>query len=170
MNYRDFRGGDPDWKGSAGPVKRGEEADMADLYDMLQEITDYSHEEKLDLIRESYTALLPAFREIDRETQGLSYVADIIGTAASADGVLDETELAVMRTVMEASDLDLPDDRLADMIRNSGTEDVKKMVYALSDMLDPELRGRIVLLTAGVCSVDDRISEEEIGLIRGLLD
>lgn len=143
---------------------------MSQLYDMLQDIVNLSDEDKLRLFKESYLELLPVFKEVDPQTQGLSFISEIIGTAAAADGQLDSSEIRIMRIVTDASGLHLTDAQLTSLILDSGTEHVREQLVRLSEVLDPELRARLVMLTAVVCSLDDRINEKEIDLIASLMD
>lgn len=143
---------------------------MSQLYDMLQDIVNLSDKDKLRLFRESYLELLPVFKEVDPQPQGLSYISEIIGTAASADGQVDPSEIRIMRVITDANGLDLTDAQLTGLILDSGTEHVREQVVRLSEVLDPELRARLVMLTAVVCSLDDRINEKEIDLIASLMD
>ena len=143
---------------------------MSQLYDMLQDIVNLSDEDKLRLFKESYLELLPVFKEVDPQTQGLSFISEIIGTAAAADGQLDSSEIRIMRIVTDSSGLHLTDAQLTSLILDYCTEHVREQLVRLSEVLDPELRARLVMLTAVVCSLDDRINEKEIDLIASLMD
>ena len=143
---------------------------MSSLRVILQELVDKSFEEKLSIIRDSYKDLKPALSELDEKTKGLSFVADIIGTAASADVSYDPREITILRTVMDTAGLDFSDSDLEKILKDSGTEGVRKMVTALSDMLEPGLRGSLILMIAAVCACDDKISTEEIDLISRLVE
>ena len=112
---------------------------MSQLYDMLQDIVNLSDEDKLRLFKESYLELLPVFKEVDPQTQGLSFVSEIIGTAAAADGQLDSSEIRIMRIVTDASGLHLTDAQLTSLILDSGTEHVREQLVRLSEVLDHEL-------------------------------
>ncbi len=143
---------------------------MSQLYDKLQQIVDLSDKDKTALFKDSYHELLPIFRQVDPDTKGLSFISEIIGTAASADGKVDPSEMRIMKIVTESADIKLTDQEIESLILESGSPDIKEGIVRLSAVLSPSLKAHLFMMTACVCALDDRISSSEIDLIADFLD
>ena len=142
---------------------------MASLRDTMQKMVNLSEDAKLDIILENCQELMPTLRKMDSKTHGLVFLAAIMSTAITADGKLHVKEAAIFKALMKAVGVTMSDEEVVKMIVSMGKQGTYDAVKALANALDANKKANLVMMVAGICSLDDRVSPEELSYIDDLI-
>lgn len=142
---------------------------MASFNDTLQQIVNLSTEEKVGLAATSYLKILPLLKEVDSKTNGMTLLCAILGSAAGADGKLNSAETALIQAILKAEGLELDSGDVKQLVQSSTRDDVVNVVRKLAGIMSSEQQAALVALAAAMCSIDDKISRDEVAYIAGLL-
>ena len=144
---------------------------MSDFSEIMQDLVNQSDEFKISLAVDCLGELLPTFRSFDPEHDGMYILYTLLGTTVAADGHLTDKEYAFIASLFTALDVEADEEEIIDLCRTcAGNEDAYQMMMDVRDHLDDEGINTLANLVAAICSIDDRISSEELSYITDLLD
>ena len=141
---------------------------MSSFNDILQNLVNQDDDTKLQLALDCYKELLPTFQVLDPETNGLMITYAILGTAAAADDKLTGPEYAFIDGLLEAIGDKLSEEEILQLVWASNTQRAYALVREVRDHLNDDGTNTLINLIAAICSLDDRISKEEIAYIKSL--
>ena len=146
---------------------------MSVFDDTLQRIVNMDDGEKMALAASSFRDVYPAMCRFDDEpdADGHYIFTIILAGVLAADGKFNEYELGMAAGIMKAVGYVFSSDELANILAKilKGL-DVYKIIGNFNNTLDEDENVAFVTLVATICSIDDRISKEEVALIRDLLE
>ena len=138
--------------------------------DILQNIVNYSTEQKISMAVECYASLLPTLASIDKDTNGLVLLTSIFGTAVAADGQVTPEEAAFISAMLKALKINVSYDDVIKLIKNSSSVQDYELIHTLAGALNSKQKADLVTFVACICSIDDRISKEEYAYLSLLMD
>ncbi|MCR5734168.1 MAG: hypothetical protein K6G22_06130, partial [Lachnospiraceae bacterium] len=88
----------------------------------------------------------------------------------AADGKLTEREFEFVNGLLDAAGKHTSEDVLIDLIQSAANDEgAYEIVKEVRDHLNDDGVNTLLNFIAAVCSIDDRISAEEVSLIKSLL-
>lgn len=143
---------------------------MGNLEKVLQDLVNRDDEFKIDLAVDCFAELYPTMKVLDPDHAGMYIVYTILGTTVAADGKLTQAEYAFIKALLSGVGLEHSEEEILDMVQTcAGNRDAYQMIKDVRDRLTPEGVNTLVNLVAAICSIDDRISADEVTYIKALL-
>ena len=145
---------------------------MASINEILQDLVNQSDEEKMSLIASNYKDIYPKLCRFDNEPNADGHYTTmiILAAAISADGELDQYEAAVVSSIMGAIGYNIPDSQLPKTMRGVCENiDVYRVLADFMDTLNTSERASLAVFIAAVCAIDDKLTKNEVALIKDLL-
>ncbi|MCR4907234.1 MAG: TerB family tellurite resistance protein [Lachnospiraceae bacterium] len=141
---------------------------MGQFEDVLQDLVNMDTDDKVDMAVEIYAELLPEFRRLDSQHDGMAIAFALLGLAASIDGELSSEEFGFISGVFDAQDMGFDEEETLHIIRYAAKnkQDAYDLIKAAHDNMNEEDQSRLLQFIAVFSSLDDRISAEEIALIK----
>ena len=139
---------------------------------ILQDLVNKSDEEKMSLIASNYKDIYRKLIQFDDEPDGDGHYTTMIILAAAvcADGQLDPYEAAVVSSIMGAIGYNIPESKLPEIFRNIASDcDVYEILANFMSTLDNEEKASLAVFIAAVCSIDDKLTKNEVALIKDML-
>ena len=138
--------------------------------EIMQDLVNRDDEFKIKLAVDCYADLLPVFKQFDPDTDGMIITYAILATTAAADRQLSEKEFMFIDGLLDAAGAPLSHEEIVDLVVSAANdENAYGIVKEVRDHLDDEGVNTLVNLIAAICSIDDRISPDEVALIKSLL-
>ncbi|MBQ3290831.1 MAG: hypothetical protein IJH43_00470 [Mogibacterium sp.] len=138
--------------------------------DVLQDLVNSSDEEKLGIAFEAYKNLKPALIILDPRNNGLFLTSAIFGVAIAQDGNLNSAEAAMMSAFLMTEGINASMDEITEMCVKSADPEIYTLVRDLAQALPVSARSDLITLVAAICSIDDRISRDELRFLNDLMD
>ena len=146
---------------------------MSTFNELLQDLVNKSDEEKMSLIASNFKDIYPKLIKFDDEpdSDGHYTTMIILACAVCADGELDQFEAAVVSSIMGAIGYDIPESKLADIMRGITKElSIYEVMADFMDTLNTDERASLCVLVAAICAIDDKLTKNEVALIRDLME
>ncbi len=139
--------------------------------EMLQDLVNQDDEFKTRLAVECYVDLLPTFQKIDPKTNGMIVTYAILATTAAADGKLTKAEFDFIDGLLAVTGHETSEEDIIELVTAAAEDETAYgIVKEVRESLNDEGAERLINLIAAICSIDDRISSEEVAYIKSLLD
>ena len=139
--------------------------------EMLQDLVNQDDEFKTRLAVECYVDLLPTFQKIDPKTNGMIVTYAILATTVAADGKLTKAEFDFIDGLLAVTGHETSEEDIIELVTAAAEDETAyEIVKEVRESLNDEGAERLINLIAAICSIDDRISSEEVAYIRSLLD
>ena len=135
---------------------------MATFNELLQNAVNSDYSTLVKNAQTALVALMPLFKKLDEEHEGVFLSTSVILSAIAADGVLTGLEKKFLGDV-----LGLSDDTISKFISMYDSRMVE-LTDKLADSNDT-VKAAILALIVPFCAVDEKISREETAFIRKIL-
>ena len=138
--------------------------------DTLQQIVNMDTEEKIHLAADSFFTLQPAFEAVDPEYKGMTIVYALLGTVLVADEELSPEELGFAKGMLSAIGEEHSDDEIVSLCEYTAKTygQAYEIIRSFREKLTDDGVTELITFVAALCSIDDRISADEVKLIKSL--
>ena len=138
--------------------------------DTLQQIVNMDTEEKIHLAADSFFTLQPAFEAVDPEYKGMTIVYALLGTVLVADEELSPEELGFAKGMLSAIGEERSDDEIVSLCEYTAKTygQAYDIIRSFREKLTDDGVTELITFVAALCSIDDRISADEVKLIKSL--
>ncbi len=110
------------------------------------------------------------FAEICPDDDGFGIIAALLCTGAGMDDVLTPTEAALVSGVLEALDVEMTDDEIAELIRETNNKESYELVGNVFRLLTPDEQTSFITFYACMFAVDQEYSEEELEMLQTMFE
>ncbi|MBR6380835.1 MAG: helix-turn-helix domain-containing protein [Lachnospiraceae bacterium] len=141
-----------------------------DFREMLQDLVNQDDETKINIAAKCYAELLPTFKKLDPDSDGMMITYALLSTTAAADGELTAAEFRFIDALLEARGVSLSQEQIVQLVgKAAGNRTAYSLVREIRDQLNDD--GMVILINflAALCSIDDRISKEEIAFLEDMI-
>ncbi len=138
--------------------------------DTLQQIVNMDTEEKIHLAADSFFTLQPVFEAVDPEYKGMTIVYALLGTVLVADEQLSPEELGFAKGMLSAIGEERSDDEIVSLCEYTAKTygQAYEIIRSFREKLTDDGVTELITFVAALCSIDDRISADEVKLIKSL--
>lgn len=136
---------------------------MNEFGDLLQEIVNMEYDELLVMAKTSLENLMPTFKLLDKENNGVFMVVAVVLAAVGSDGKLTPTEKSFVCDL-----LNLEPDTVSSMIKMYDGRELE-MADTIADSLNSDLKASMISFVAAIAASDESIKPEEVKFLTKLL-
>ncbi len=136
----------------------------------LQKIVNMDTEEKIHLAADAFFTLQPAFEAVAPEYKGMTIVYALLGTVLVADEKLTAEELGFAKGMLSAISEDHSDEEIVRLCEYTAKTygQAYEIIRSFRDKLTDDGVTELITFVAALCAIDDRISSDEVKLIKSL--
>ena len=143
---------------------------MASIEDVLNDLIQRDPGEIASIAVQMLGELQDTFARICPEDNGLGIIAALLCTSAGMDDVLTPTECALVSGVLEALDVEMTDDEIADLIRETNTSESYELIGNVFRMLSSDEQTSFITFYACMFAIDKDISDDELEMLRTMFE
>ena len=136
---------------------------MNEFGDLLQEIVNMEYDELLVMAKTSLENLMPTFKLLDKENNGVFMVVAVVLAAVGSDGKLTPTEKSFVCDL-----LNLEPDTVSSMIKMYDGRELE-MADTIADSLNSDLKASMISFVAAIAASDESIKADEVKFLKRLL-
>lgn len=136
---------------------------MNEFGDLLQEIVNMEYDELLVMAKTSLENLMPTFKLLDKENNGVFMVVAVVLAAVGSDGKLTPTEKSFVCDL-----LNLEPDTVSNMIKMYDGRELD-MADRIADSLNSDLKASMISFVAAIAASDESIKADEVKFLKRLL-
>lgn len=136
---------------------------MNEFGDLLQEIVNMEYDELLVMAKTSLENLMPTFKLLDKENNGVFIVVAVVLAAVGSDGKLTPTEKSFVCDL-----LNLEPDTVSNMIKMYDGRELD-MADRIADSLNSDLKASMISFVAAIAASDESIKADEVKFLKRLL-
>lgn len=139
-----------------------------DMKELLQQVVDLPTDDKLAFALSAIKGLAPEIQKHFDSEQTAKIIISVFATSVAADGKLTSEEFALVKAFLSAGGIDMPDEKLVEMLASLAANGAYEMVNALNKILSTEGQAHLIALVTVICAIDDRIDSHEVSYIMDL--
>ncbi|MCR5251889.1 MAG: hypothetical protein K6E50_14915 [Lachnospiraceae bacterium] len=143
---------------------------MASIEEVLDDLIQKEPGEIASIAVQMLGELQDKFAEIDPEDNGLGIIIALLSTSAGMDDVLTPTESALVSGILEALDVEMTDDEITDLIRETNTSDSYELVGNVYRLLSSDEQTSFITFYACMFAIDKEYSDEELEMLKTLFE
>ena len=136
---------------------------MNEFGDLLQEIVNMEYDELLVMAKASLENLMPTFKLLDKENNGVFMVVAVVLAAVGSDGKLTPKEKSFVCDL-----LNLEPDTVSSMIKMYDGRELE-MADTIADSLNSDLKASMISFVAAIAASDESIKADEVKFLKRLL-
>ena len=143
---------------------------MAGIKKLLDDLIQKEPGEIASIAVQVLGELQEKFAEIDPEDNGLGIIVALLSTSAGMDDILTPTESALVSGILEALDIEMTDDEITDLIRETNTSDSYELVGNVFRLLSNDEQTSFITFYACMFAIDKEYSDDELEMLRTMFE
>ena len=143
---------------------------MANIKDVLDDLIQREPGEIASIAVQMLGELQDKFAEICPDDNGFGIIAALLCTGAGTDDVLTPTESALVSGVLEALDVEMTDDEIAELIRETNTDESYELVGNVFRLLSSDEQTSFITFYACMFAIDQEYSDEELEMLQTMFE
>lgn len=136
---------------------------MKTFDELLQEIVNMDYPELLSLARTCLEQLMPTFKQLDEDNDGVFMVIAVVLAVVGADGKLTPLEKSFVCDLLK-----IEPDTVSNMIKMYDGREAE-LADKVCDSLNSDLKAAMISFVAAIAASDESIKVDEVKLLKKLL-